>query len=847
MRLRRSTTYLLSSSAFFALTMAQAQPPGAPGAPPAPVVPPTPPPTATPGATTGGVNTTPPDEDFRPMPPGARVTFNLEDADLPDLIRLISNITGRRFIVPAKPRAIQATVIAPTKVTAAEAYRAFLSILQANGMTVVPSGRYLKVVDTAGIETQPLPTYSDGSATPRDDRYMTRMHRLENISAKDGADLLSRFKSKEGNIMAYAPTNMLVITDTGTNIRRMLRIVESVDVPRSGEQIWIEPVHHANAGELAKTIDQILGLGGSSGAAGGAPAAPPPAPGGEGGGVATIGGAGGDSRVTKIFPDERSNALVILASERAYLRILELIRQFDVPLHGEGKVRVHFLQHADAEEVSTTLQGLLGGGGGARRPAGGPDGGGAPGGGAPATVSGQGGDLFQGSVTITAHKPSNALVITSSLADYAALKRVIDQLDAPRRQVFIEAVIMELNVERNSQLGLGYHGGVGNQPVDGALTVLGFNAGQSINPIANPAALTGLAAGVRGPTIAEAQQLVGISVPAFGVALQALAEDSDTNILSTPHVIAIDNTQAEINIGENVPLQQSGVPASALGLLGGLGGAAGAQPGAAGALGAAGLGGLGGIGGFGAVPRQDVGIILRITPHINDDQQVRLEIEEEISETKAPVGSLQVVPLTKRKAKTQVVVKDQQTVVIGGLMKDTYKLSKTKIPILGDIPLLGLLFRTNKRSKVKSNLVLILTPYIVRDASDLRAVFERKMRERQEFLDRYLVFGEREYEPPLDYSRTRGLVSEIANEMREVEENKRLEEDAKRRPGDHTPKPPIESAPPRESAAGAAGAAPGPGGEAAAAPPPAAGVSAQPPAVVGPPPAPPPAPAPAQP
>ncbi|MCA9602252.1 MAG: hypothetical protein KC417_09520, partial [Myxococcales bacterium] len=177
--------------------------------------------------------------DYVPTSPRARVTFNLEDADLPDLVRLISNLTGKRFILSSKVRSLKATVFAPTQVTVAEAYNAFLSILEVNGMTVVPAGRYLKISETANIENQPIPLYTGDTPTPGSDRFITRLHRVENVSAEDAATLLSRFKSQAGAVTAYAPTNTLILTDTGTQIQRMLRLIEAVDVSRTGEQIWI--------------------------------------------------------------------------------------------------------------------------------------------------------------------------------------------------------------------------------------------------------------------------------------------------------------------------------------------------------------------------------------------------------------------------------------------------------------------------------------------------------------------------------------------------------------------------------------------------------------------------------
>ncbi len=752
--------------------------------------------------------------DYRPMSPGARVTFNLEDADLPDLVRLISTITGKRFILPGKVRSIKATVYAPTKVTAAEAYRAFLSILELNGMTVVPAGRYLKIVETTGIESQPIPFYNGGSGSPSDDRYVTRMHRVRNVSAEDVATLLSRFKSREGAVTAYAPTNTIIITDMGSNIRRMLRVLEAIDVPRGGEQVWIEPIHYVNATEMAALLSEIFPVGAGAAAAPAAgnarPAArarPPrrgqanadsaaaatPAA-----GPATVGQRSGAMRLTKIIPDERSNSLILLATESAYLRVLELIRQLDVPMEGEGGIHVHYVQHGDAEEIASTLASLIGGGsgssgaarGGQRAPGAGRTAGAAAGGAsAGAVASGGGGAVFEGDIRVTAHKPTNALVITSSLHDYAALRRVIERLDAPRRQVFIDAVIMEMAVNRSNQLGLSFHGGAPDAPTDGSLFLGGSNPLGSLGFGSDPTALTGLALGVRGPEIPESQRLVGFSVPAFGVALTALSTSGDTNILSTPHILAMDNEEAEISVGQNVPLQTSGFTSAAGAGLAALGSA-----GLAG--GAAGLGALAG-GGVGSVPRQDVGTTLRITPHVNESDEIRLEIEEEISEVEASAeGSLGVKTINKRTAQTQMVVRDQQTVVIGGLMRDTVINQESKIPVLGDIPLLGVLFRQTSIVTEKRNLLLFLTPYIIRDASDLRAIYERKMRERQEFIDRYFVFGDQDYDPHIDYTRTRGLLMEIVNELDELAYERQLAEAALgAAPPEHIPRSSVGNAP----------------------------------------------------
>ena len=713
------------------------------------------------------------------MPPRTRVTFNLEEAELPDLVRLISNMTGRRFILPTKSRAIKATVFAPTKVTVAEAYQAFLSVLEVNGLTVVPSGRYLKIVEAKEPQRFTIPIYEDGSTVPASDRYVTRIHHVEHLSAEDVTTLLSRFASRTGNITSYAPTNMLILTDTAAQIRRMLRLISAIDVPRSGTQTWIEPIHHANAADLAARLLEIFAV--DTGAATKSAKPSRPAAKKKSDTSAVLGSSASEPSIRNIIADERTNSLILIATERSYLRILEMIRQLDVPLEGEGRIHVHYVQHGAATDIAGALTALVGASSRPRPTTSGSNRQASRAATAPVAAS----SLFEGAIAVTAYEPANALVITSSLHDYTALKRVIERLDAPRKQVFIEAVVMELGIERTSDLGFAFHGGAGNFPTDGSLSLFGFNAPNSIDITQNN--LTGLALGIRGPTIENSQQLVGFSVPGFGVVVTALAQTGDADVLSTPHIIAIDNTEAEISVGENIPLQTNGVAPGTFagaGSLGALGVAA---------QGGQDLGSLAGLaGGLGSVARQDVGTTIRVVPHINANNEVRLEIEEEISEQGATSGTLGVVSINRRTARTEVMVRDQQTIVIGGLMRDAIQNQEDKVPVLGDIPILGALFRRTNKQKRKTNLLLILTPYIIRDPGDLREIFERKMQERQQMIDRYFVFGEDKFEPHIDYTRTRGLVSEIVNEIDSVEEQMRLARAAELEPPpDHVPRPPI--------------------------------------------------------
>lgn len=715
-------------------------------------------------ADTSGLPQFPEEVEFQPRPDNYRVAFSLEDANLSELVRVISQLTGRRFIFGGKVRDIKATVYSPQKVTVAEAYRAFLAILETNGLTVVPQGRFLKIVEIPGVAQQNTPLYATGTPTPDEERYVTRLYRVNNISADEVGKLLTKFKSKEGDISTYAPGGLLIITDTGSNVRRLLRIVEEIDVGGASNQIWVEPVHYASASELAAALSDIFEVG---------------AKGGETSDT-------GDTRISKIMSEDRTNSLVIVATESAYLRVLELIKRLDVPQTGSGDVHVLALQHAMAEELAQTLTNVLSGmnTGGNR-----PQKGSGPGGGE---------SVFEGSMRITADKATNSLVITSSLRDYASIRAVIDKLDRPRRQVFIEAVILDVQVDHTNSFNINYHGGAAPDIGGGGNSLVygGFNP---LTSILLPSAdnLQGLALGVRGPDIEGTTNLLGtgLTVPAFGIVVNALASSSDANVLATPHIIATDNVPAEISVGQNIPLQTNLGGMGNIGSLAGLASSTGTQS----ALSA--LGGYG-FGGF-AAPRQDVGTKIKVTPHINDSNEVRLELNEEISEQGAASGALGAVSITKRTADTTVVVRDQQTVVIGGLMRDAVVTSETKIPVLGDLPLLGFLFRNSSNTKQKTNLLLILTPYIIRDQDDLRGIFERKMQERQEFLDRYFVFSDQKpYQPPKDFERTNGLVETIRQAQFQVDERKRLLEESK--PDNnkkHTPGQPIEWVPTGEGGA----------------------------------------------
>src|SRR5580704_2965299 len=346
---------------------AGAPPAGAPPAPGAPAAPGVPAPGAPltggkPGAGPGtkvqadtqGLSQFESGVEYAPRNQGDRVSFSLEDADLPELVRVIGELTGKRFIFGGKVKNIKATVFSPQKVTVAEAYQAFLSILEANGLTVVPHGRFYKIIDEPDAKAG-APVYVAGQAGTGEERYITRLHRLRNANADEIAGVLGHFKSKDGDITVYGPGNLLIITDTGTNIQRMMNILEDLDVGGVGDQIWIEPIHYSIASDIAARLNEVFDLKGA------APATPGKAA-----------GPAGDVHITKILADDRSNSVVIIGTERAYLRVLEFIKRLDIPHSGEGEIHVLLLQHADAVELAKTLNEIMTGavaaGGGTPKP-----------------------------------------------------------------------------------------------------------------------------------------------------------------------------------------------------------------------------------------------------------------------------------------------------------------------------------------------------------------------------------------------------------------------------------------------------------------------------------------------
>lgn len=749
----------------------------------------------------------------------ARYHMDFEKVEILDVIKFISQWTNKNFILPENVRG-KISILGPSDVTAEEAYAAFLAALESNNLTITPTGRFLKIVPKKDSIRTSIPMYLDSSSQPPlDERMVTKFFRLHYNDADPIKNVIQQFITRDGEITPFPP-DVLIISDNGLNMNRIDKLLTQLDQPGSQDEINVLQVDNAPVADVANLLTQIFqpaggaqpgqkkgGISAMSAGKDAMPGAPQSPDGKQDGGTVSI---------TKIIPDERTNKLIIIAGGKSFDRIKDLVKKLDVPTDSGG-VHVYYLENSDAEDLAGTLQALASGqssSGGKKRA-----GGAAPG--APVQPAGAAGSgtaaLFSGEVKVTAEKSTNSLLIIASPSDYRNMVQVIQQLDVRRKQVFIEAAILEVKLNSENRFNIDVHGGYAIKDVQLPGTDSGIapiivgsevsGAGKSLS-IANLASLNGFLAGIQGPPIKV--DGLSLALPSFGVVLNALQTDSDVNVISTPHLMTSDNEEAEIAVGSQVPFQTAA--ASGIGGLGGLGSLAGlgGLTGAGGTNGLSssllsGLGGLSGFGqgGFGGVipvQRQPVELRLKIKPQVNESDFVKLEVDQQIEEISSVSQSLG--PTTsKRSIKTTVVAKDQNTIVIGGLIQERTTRGETKTPFLGSIPILGKLFRAETTNKERVNLLLFLTPYVIRDQSDFRRIFERKMKERQEFVARFFGSSD-EYRVAVDWERKKGPLANLRRTVKD--EFQKAENGGTGAPGetivtpDDNTKPPPPPPPPAE-------------------------------------------------
>lgn len=625
-----------------------------------------------------------------------KVYLNVQDQDIKDIIKQISKATGKNFIIDDKVRG-KVTIMSEKLMTKEEAYQAFLSALEVAGFTTVTGpGGIIKIVALKDAMSSPIPIHMD--STPYTDSYVTRLISLQNISALDMSNAIKGLISKSGNMFAYPATNTLIITDSGTNIDRLMKLIKELDQEGPQQVLEIIPVNYADAKDIAQKVLQLFELEQKAPAAAGRKA-----PGGE---LEEI------KDVSKIIADERTNSLIVLASKRAIDKVRDIIAKLDVPLEvgDTGTIHVHYLKYANAVELAETLASVTSGAAPTPAPkAGGKDAKAPAAKEAPPPVA-----QLEGGISVGADETTNALIITASAKDYETLvAELISKLDIPRRQVYLEAIVMELEVQKGKTAAISGFGGAGNRSLMG----FGTSGSDELNVLKNlfnPASFfstPGMLGGVmsRDTVTVNVPNSSGgstaMQIPAFAAFLNLLQTYRDANIVSTPNILTIDNQKASIEVTRTQyanKTTQSGTT------------------------------------GFQSVEPypMEAGLTLEITPMITEGDAVRLQIHHKLSNfTGQPSPTTGAAPQTKREITTTVMAMDGQTVVLGGLMEDVVTHQKSKIPILGDIPLIGLLFRASVSANNKSNLLVFITPHVIKDPSDFADVSKMKIEQRNKFIE----------------------------------------------------------------------------------------------------------------
>jgi len=585
------------------------------------------------------------------------VTIDFDNVDIGLFIKFVSELTGKNFVVDKAVRG-KVTIISPTKISVKEAYRVFESVLDVHGFTTVPAGSIIKIVPAVHARSKNIETRLHEEGISPEDKVVTQLIPLAYANPDELKKLFSPLISKSSLIVSYLPTRMLIVTDVLSNIKRLLKIVEAIDVKGIGEEISVIPLEQATASSLSKPLVSIFQKA-TRRAKKGAPIGP----------------------VVRIMADERTNSLIILATEDDTLRIKKLIRLLDKEIpRGEGDIHVYYLQNANAEDLVKVLAAL------------------------PSEEKKQAAKgrapVISKEVQIVADKATNSLVIKAKKHDYLVIEDIIKKLDIPRRMVYIEALIMEVNVDKEFRLGVewlgmedftyqgrkgGYFAGSG-----GAGGVGDYSGIKGLSGIP-PSLPSGFSLGVVG----EAITIGNVVFPNVAAILQAYQKDSDVNILSTPQILTTDNEEAEIKVGENVPYITKE--------------ATGDQT-------------------YQTYEYKDVGVTLKITPQINQERFVRLKIFQENITLKK--GAEEYRPTTlKRSAETTVIVKDKNTVVIGGIIGESTERGAYQVPCLGDIPGLGWFFKSKSRTRNKTNLFIFLTPHIIESPIEARKIYDEKKEE----------------------------------------------------------------------------------------------------------------------
>src|SRR5882762_860332 len=609
---------------------------------------------------------------------GPTITPNYKDADLSQVIQAVSEVTGKDFIIDPRVNA-KVTMLSATPMSAAAFYEAFLSVLQVYGYVAVPAGKVIKIVpntDARQLPANDLP--NDVSRTS--DEIVTQIITMKNVSAAQLVPILRPLIPQYGQLAAYAAGNMLIISDRASNVYRIVRIVQRMD--ESGDEpIEVIALHNASAADVVRIVNS-LNQGGQ--------------------------GAEGAAAAAKIVADDRTNSILLTGEKSQRLKLKALILNMDTPLSAGGDTQVRYLRYADAEKIADKLKGQATATAKAQ-------------GGPPAAGAGGGSPNVDASVTIWADVSTNALIITAPPKIMKSLMAVIDKLDIRRAQVQVEAIIVEIDVNKSANIGVqwlldggnSYGYGVTNLPgqgtsiVDLAAAVLGATGSTTGSALTNPnnnltgtTGTTGLSSSTigTGGTFALGRYNSNTG-KGFAALIQAIRSDGSSNIISTPSLITMNNEEAEVKVTQEIPLITGSYSSSTASVSGTT------SP-------------------FTTIQREEVGTILKVTPHINEGNSVQLKIEQEDSSPGAKLANSADISTKKRSIKTTVLIEDGGVIVLGGLMSDTVLESEDRVPGLGSIPLIGNLFKSRSGSRQKKNLLVFIRPKILRDANATESTSE---------------------------------------------------------------------------------------------------------------------------
>ena len=581
--------------------------------------------------------------------PAEEVTLNFSDADLVAVINSVSQITGKNFIIDPRVKG-KINVVSSKPLNEEEVYNVFLSILQVHGFATIPTKNAIKIIPDATAKQSAAPS-TPASRNPGD-QLITRVLEIKNINAAQLVPILRPLVAQQGHLAAYPTTNVLIISDRASNIRRIDRIISQMD-KKIDSGIEIIKLKHAFAAEVVRLLSSLNVV---------SPDQKVPA----GGGI-------------KISADERTNSVLLSGEKSARLKYRAIISDLDSPVESAGNTHVVYLRYADAENIASILTNV---GQEAIK--------------AEAKNVGTGGSGGTGdTVSVQADEASNALIITAPASIFPSLRAVIQQLDIPRAQIHIEAIIAEVTLNTSKELGVQWllrssqPGAVGSSQFSTFGTTIGGIAGGIVDGVTDTVLPDG---GILGLGNIDDD---GLTIVAL---IRALQGDGETNLLSTPSLVTLDNQEAEIIVGQNVPFvtgQSTGAASTTN------------NP-------------------FQTIERQDIGVQLRVTPQINEGDAITMEINQEVSDIAASSEGAVDIVTTKRAITTTVQIEDGELLVLGGLISDRLIDIEQKVPFLGDLPLIGALFRSTSVEKGKQNLMVFIRATIIKDPKKARALSIKK-------------------------------------------------------------------------------------------------------------------------